>query len=45
MADPNMLAGNWGTLWQMLTELPQYAEHLRGRVFAGRAAAGPLVLA
>jgi hypothetical protein len=35
MVDPNMLASNWGNLWRMITELPAYRRHLRGRVFAG----------
>jgi hypothetical protein len=37
MVDPNMLASNWGNLWRMITELPAYRRHLKGRVFAGRA--------
>lgn len=36
--EPNMIFGqllgrNWGNLWRMLTELPEYKEHLAGRVF------------
>jgi len=35
MVDPNMLASNWGNLWRIITELPTYRRHLKGRVFAG----------
>jgi hypothetical protein len=35
MADPNMLASNWGNLWRAMSELPAYRRHLKGRVFAG----------
>lgn len=43
--DPNMLspalfAGNWGNLWRIITELPDYPISLRGRVFPGE----PVVL-
>jgi hypothetical protein len=33
MSDPALLARNWGNLWRMMTELPQW-NLMRGRVFA-----------
>ncbi|KAF8068194.1 zinc finger CCCH domain-containing protein 18 [Scenedesmus sp. PABB004] len=30
---PALFASNWGNLWTAITELPGYADHLRGRVF------------
>lgn len=35
MIDPNVLASNWGNFWRILSELPEYQQHLKGRVFAG----------
>jgi hypothetical protein len=34
VADPALLARNWKALWRTLADLPHYATHLRGRVFA-----------
>lgn len=36
--EPNLVYGqllghNWGTLWRILTDLPEYKEHMAGRVF------------
>lgn len=28
-----LLAHSWGNLWRALTDLPQYEEHMSGRVF------------
>lgn len=33
MLHGQLLARNWGTLWQALTDLPEYKEHMLGRVF------------
>lgn len=33
MEQPQLLAQNWGNLWRMLVELPEYKEHLSGRIF------------
>lgn len=33
MVHGQLLGRNWGNLWRMLTELPEYKEHMSGRVF------------
>jgi hypothetical protein len=33
MPHGQLLARNWGTLWKALTDLPEYKEHMSGRVF------------
>lgn len=33
VASPKVLAYNWGALWRMLTDLPQWEGAMKGRVF------------
>lgn len=33
VAEPNLLAQNWGNLWRILADIPLYNTLLRGRIF------------
>lgn len=32
VADPNLLAQNWGNFWRILADIPGYNTLLRGRI-------------